>query len=93
MTSPNCSHLYSIHTYKMSTLESLGFHQLNSFAAFLEETLPMSSESSRVQIPQQMPHLKQMEDDQMQKGGNKLEKNTTFAIPEEIYADYCTRDE
>ena len=36
----------------MSAAESLGSHQLNSFAAFLEEKLHTSSESSIVQIPQ-----------------------------------------
>lgn len=34
-----------------------------------------------------------MEDDRKQKGGNKPEQNTTFEIPEDIYADYCTPDE
>ena len=52
MTSPNSSHLYSLHRYKMSTDESLGSHQLNSFAMFLEENLHTSSESSKVQNPQ-----------------------------------------
>ena len=36
----------------MSAAESLGSHQLNSFAAFLEEKLHTSSENSIVQIPQ-----------------------------------------
>ena len=36
----------------MSAAESLGSHQLNSFAAFLEEKLHTSSESSIVQILQ-----------------------------------------
>ena len=40
----------------MSAAESLGSHQLNSFAAFLEEKLHTSSECSIVQIP----HLKKM---------------------------------
>ena len=73
MTSPNSSHLYSVHRYKMSVDDSLGSHQLNSFAAFLEETLPGSSESSTVHIPQQKLELKKMEDDRKQKGGKKLE--------------------
>ena len=34
-----------------------------------------------------------MEDDRKQKGGKKLELNTSFEIPEEIYVDYCTPDE
>ena len=42
----------------MSAAESLGSHQLNSFAAFLEEKLHTSSENSIVQIPQ----LKKMAD-------------------------------
>ena len=36
----------------MSAAESLGSHQLNSFAAFLEEKLHTSSETSIVQNPQ-----------------------------------------
>ena len=36
----------------MSAAESLGSHQLNSFAAFLEEKLHTSSETSVVHIPQ-----------------------------------------
>jgi hypothetical protein len=35
----------------MSADESLGSHQINSFAALLEENLQTSSESSRVQKP------------------------------------------
>ena len=35
----------------MSDAESLGSHQLNSFAAFLEEKLHTSSENSVVHIP------------------------------------------
>ena len=42
----------------MSAAESLGSHQLNSFAAFLEEKLHTSSENSIVQNPQ----LKKMAD-------------------------------
>ena len=42
----------------MSADESLGSHQLNSFAVFLEEKLHTSSENSIVQIPQ----LKKMAD-------------------------------
>ncbi|KAI4991912.1 hypothetical protein ZWY2020_040298, partial [Hordeum vulgare] len=60
---------------------------------FLKETLPVSLESSRSQIPQQKPELKKMKDDRKRKGGNKLEQNTKFEIPEDVYADYCTRDE
>ena len=41
----------------MSTAESLGSHQLNSFAAFLEEKLHTSSETSVVH-----PQLKKMAD-------------------------------
>ena len=74
----------------MSAAESLGSHQLNSFAAFLEEKLHTSSENSIVQIP----HLKNMADGKRpQKGGKKLEVNTAFELPEDIYADYCTPDE
>ena len=74
----------------MSAAESLGSHQLNSFAAFLEEKLHTSSESSIVQIPQ----LKKMADAKKpQKGGKKLEVNTAFQIPDDIYKDYCTPDE
>ena len=77
----------------MSADESLGSHQLNSFAAFLEENLQVSSESSRVQFPQQKPELKKMEDERKQKGGKKLEQNTAIDIPEDIYLEYCTPDE
>ena len=74
----------------MSAAESLGSHQLNSFAAFLEEKLHTSSENSIVQIP----HLKNMaEGKKPQKGGKKPEVMTAFVIPENIYADYCTPDE
>ena len=74
----------------MSAAESLGSHQLNSFAAFLEEKLHTSSENSIIQNPQ----LKKMVDGKKpQKGGNKLEVNTTFEIPDDIYKDYCTPDD
>src|SRR6266536_4057084 len=74
----------------MSAGESLGSHQLNSFAAFLEEKLHTSSETSIVQKPQ----LKKMADGKKpQKGGKKLEVNTAFEIPEDIYDEYCTPDE
>ena len=74
----------------MSIAESLGSHQLNSFAAFLEEKLQTSSETSVVHIPQ----LKKMGDGKKpQKGGKRLEVNTAFEIPEDIYAGYCTLDE
>ena len=79
-----CSHVL------MSVAESLGSRQLNSFAAFLEEKLHTSSENSIVQNPQ----LKKMADGKKsQKGGKKLEVNTVFEIPEDIYKDYCTPDE
>ncbi|KAI5013438.1 hypothetical protein ZWY2020_034550 [Hordeum vulgare] len=61
--------------------------------AFLEENLHVSLESSRVQIPQQKPELKKMEDDRKQKGGKKLEQNTAIDIPEDKYLDYCTTNE
>ena len=90
MTSPNSSHLYSVHRYKMTAAESLGSHQLNSFAAFLEEKLPSSSENSIIQIPQ----LKNMADGKKpQKGGKRPKVMTAFEIPKDIYADYCTPDE
>src|SRR4051812_29017380 len=74
----------------MSAAESLGSHQLNSFAAFLEEKLHTSSENSIVQIP----HLKKMaEGKRPQKGGKRPEVMTAFEIPEDIYAGYCTPDE
>ena len=70
----------------MSAAESLGSHQLNPFAAFLEEKLHTSSESSIVQIPQ----LKKMADGKKpQKGGKRPKINTAFEIPEDIYAGYC----
>ena len=74
----------------MSAAESIGSHQLNSFAAFLEEKLHTSSENSIVQISQ----LKKMADGKKpQKGGKRPEVMTAFEIPEDIYADYCTPDE
>ena len=74
----------------MSAAESLGSHQLNSFAAFLEEKLHTSSENSIVQIPQ----LKNMADGKKpQKGGKKPEVNAAFEIPDDIYAGYCTPPE
>src|SRR3954464_8252609 len=74
----------------MSAAESLGSHQLNSFAAFLEEKLHTSSENSIVQIP----HLKKMaEGKRPQKGGKKPEVMTAFEILEDIYIEYCTPDE
>src|SRR3954467_3263463 len=74
----------------MSATESLGSHQLNSFAAFLEEKLHTSSENSIVKIP----HLKKMaEGKRPQKGGKRPEVMTAFEIPEDIYAGYCTPDE
>ena len=74
----------------MSAAESLGSHQLNSFAAFLEEKLHTSSENSIVQNPQ----LKKMANGKKtQKGGKKLEVNDAFEIPDDIYKDYCTPDE
>ena len=74
----------------MSAAESLGSHQLNSFAVFLEEKLHTSSENSIVQIPQ----LKKMADGKKpQKGGKKPEVMTAFEIPEDIYVGYCTPEE
>ena len=62
----------------MSAAESLGSHQLNSFAVFLEEKLHTSSENSIVQIPQ----LKKMADGKKpQKGGKRHEVNTAFENP------------
>ena len=90
MTSPNSSHLYSVHRYKMTDAESLGSHQLNSFAAFLKDKLHTSSETSIVQNPQ----VRKMADGKRpQKGGKRPETNTSFEIPEDIYAEYCTPDE
>ena len=74
----------------MSAAESLGSHQLNSFAVFLEEKLHTSSENSIVRIPQ----LKKMADGKRpQRDGKKLEVNTAFEIPDDIYAEYCTPNE
>ena len=85
MTSSNSSHLYFVHRYKMSADESLGSHQLNSFAAFLEENLHTSSDSSKVHIPQ----VKKMVDEKKQhKGGKKANTNTAFQIPDDIYDEY-----
>ncbi|KAI4978162.1 hypothetical protein ZWY2020_014716 [Hordeum vulgare] len=61
--------------------------------AFLEENLHVSSDFSRIQVPQQSPQLKKMVDDKKQKDGKKAELNTTFEIPEDIYDDYWTPDE
>src|SRR3989337_1712940 len=67
----------------MSTDESLGSHQLNSFSAFLEENLHTSSETSKVQSPQ----VRKMADGKRpQKGGKRPETNIAFEIPEDIYA-------
>ena len=74
----------------MSAAESLGSHQLNSFAAFLEENLHTSSETSKVQNPQ----VRKMADGKRpHEGGKKPETNTSFEIPEDIYDEYCTPDE
>ena len=71
----------------MSADESLGSHQLNSFAAFFEEKLHTSSENSIIQIPQ----LKKVADGKKpQKGGKRAEVNTVFEIPNDIYDGYCT---
>ena len=74
----------------MLAAESLGSHQLNSFAAFLEEKLHTSSENLVAHIPQ----LKKMADGKKpQKGRKRPEINTAFEIPDEIYAGYCTLTE
>ncbi|KAI4996285.1 hypothetical protein ZWY2020_048051 [Hordeum vulgare] len=77
----------------MSADESLISHHINSFEAFLEETLQGSSESSRVKNHQQSPQLKKTEEERKQKGGKKLEQNTAADILEDIYMDYCMPDE
>ena len=75
---------------QMSAAESLGSHQLNSFAAFLEDNLHTSSETSKVQSPQ----VRKMADGKRpQKGGKRPETNTAFEIPDDIYDEYCTPDE
>ena len=62
----------------MFAAESLGSHQFNSFAMFLEEKLHTSSKNSIVQIPQ----LEKMADGKRpQKGGKKPEVMTAFEIP------------
>ena len=82
MTFSNSSHLYSAHRYKISADESLGSHQLKSFAAFLEENLHTFSESSKVQNPQ----VRKMADGKRpQKGGKRPETNTTFEIESALY--------
>ena len=74
----------------MSAAESLGSHQLNSFAAFLEEKLHTYS----VEEFGQLNSLKKMADGKKpQKGGKRPEVNTAFEIPEDIYAGYCTPPE
>ena len=90
MTSPKFLTTILCSQVLMSADGSLGSHQLNSFAAFLEEKLHTSSECSIVQIP----HLKNMaEGKRPQKGGKKPEVMTAFEIPDELYKDYCTPDE
>ena len=82
MTSSNSLQLYCSQVL-MSATKSLGSHQLNSFAVFLEKKLHTSSENSIVQIPQ----LKKMANEKRpQKGGKKPEVNTAFEIPKDIYA-------
>ena len=74
----------------MSAAKSPGSHQLNSFAAFLEDNLHTSLENSIVQNPR----LKKMVDGKKpQKGGKKMEVKTTFEILDDIYEEYCTHDE
>ena len=81
---------YTLFTGTISADESLGSHQLNSFAALLEENLQTSSESTKVQNPQ----LKKMADEKRpQKGGKRKEERTAFEIPEDLYDGYCTPDE
>ena len=75
---------------QMSTAESLGSRQLNSFAAFLEDKLHTSSETSVVQNPQ----VKNMANGKRpQKGGKRLDTNTMFEIPKDRYGKYYTPDE
>ena len=74
----------------MSAAESLGSHQLNSFAAFLEEKLHTSSETSIVQNPQVRKMAKGKRPHQ---GGKRPEANIAFEIPKDIYDEYCTPDE
>ena len=73
----------------MSAAKSLGSHQLNSFAAFLEDKLHTSSETSIVQNPQVN---KMVDGKHPQKGGKRTETNTMFEIPKDIYDEYCTPD-
>ena len=74
----------------MSADESLGSHQVNSFAALLEEKQCTSSKSSRVHMPQ----VNKMSDGKKpQKGGKKPDVHTAFEIPEDLYDDYCTPNE
>ena len=90
MTSPNVLATILCSQVLMSAAESLGSHQLNSFAAFLEEKLHTSSENSIFQISQ----LKKMaEGEKPQKGGKRPKVNTAFEIPDEIYTGYCTPPE
>ena len=80
---------YTLFTGTMSADESLGSHQINSFAALLEENLQTSSESSLVQKPQ----LKKTADEKRpQKGGKRKEIHTAFKILDNLYAGYCTPD-
>ena len=74
----------------MSAAESLGSHQLNSFAAFLKDKLHTSSEASKFQSPQVR---KMIDGKRPQKGGKRPETNTTFEFLRDIYDEYCTSDE
>ena len=65
----------------MFAVESLGSHQLNSFATFLKEKLHTSSDTSIVQNPQVK---KTANGKRPQKGGKRPETNTAFEIPDEI---------
>ena len=90
MTLPNFLATILCSQVPMSADEYLGSHQINSFAALLEENLQTSLETSKVQNPQ----LKKMADGRKpQKGGKRKEEQTAFEIPDEIYAEYCTPDE